>query len=53
MLVWQDMINGGGDYRAFTITSPLVTGIHFKDHHYKWFAREDEEGTQAILQGTQ
>ena len=44
MLVWQDMINGGGDYRTFTITSPLVTGIHFKDNHYKWFAREDAQG---------
>jgi hypothetical protein len=44
MLVWQDMMNGGGDYRTFTIASPLVTGIHFKDSHYKWFAREDEAG---------
>ena len=44
MLVWQDMINGGGDYHTFTITSPLVTGIHFKDTHYKWFAREDAQG---------
>lgn len=44
MLVWQDMINGGGDYRTFTIASPLVTGIHFNDHHYKWFARENGEG---------
>lgn len=44
MLVWQDMINGGSDYRLMTISSPLVTGIHFKDHRYKWFAREDAEG---------
>lgn len=44
MLVWQDMINGGGSYRALTILSPLATGIHFKDYHYKWFAREDPEG---------
>lgn len=44
MLVWQDMMNGGGDYHAFTITSPLITGIHFRDYHYKWFAREDEAG---------
>ena len=46
MLVWQDMINGGGDYKAMTITSPLVTGIHFNDHHYQWFARQDEQGRE-------
>ncbi len=44
MLVWQDMINGGGDYRLGTVSSPLVTGIHFKDNHYKWFAREEADG---------
>ncbi|NLV35102.1 MAG: glycoside hydrolase family 2 [Clostridiaceae bacterium] len=46
MLVWQDMINGGGDYRLATVSSPLVTGIHFKDNHYKWFARDDAQGRQ-------
>lgn len=44
MLVWQDMMNGGGSYRNMVITAPLVTGINLKDSHYKWFAREDEEG---------
>ncbi len=41
MLVWQDMINGGGRYKPFVITSPLVTGVHFNDHNYARFARED------------
>ena len=44
MLVWQDMINGGGSYNAMTVCSPLVTSIHIKDNHYKWFAREDAKG---------
>ena len=44
MLVWQDMINGGGEYNPVIISSPLVTGIHLKDDRYKLFAREDEEG---------
>ncbi len=44
MLVWQDMVNGGGEYRKLTITSPLVTGIHWKDSRYKLFARESKEG---------
>ena len=41
MLVWQDMINGGGKYHLLTISAPLVTGIHHKDHDYKKFARTD------------
>lgn len=44
MLVWQDMVNGGGNYRIMTISSPILTGIHFKDSHYKWFARQDAAG---------
>lgn len=44
MLVWQDMVSGGGKYKTLTISAPLVTGIHLKDSHYKRFAREDEEG---------
>jgi hypothetical protein len=46
MLVWQDMVNGGGKYKTLTITSPLVTGIHRKDSRYKLFAREDTEGRE-------
>lgn len=46
MLVWQDMVNGGGEYKFLTISSPLVTGVHFKDSRYKWFSREDIEGRE-------
>jgi hypothetical protein len=46
MLVWQDIINGGGDYPLMTISSPLVTGIHFNDHRYKWFARGNAKGRE-------
>ena len=46
MLVWQDMMNGGGDYRFLTISAPLVTGIHQKDDQYKKFARADEAGRE-------
>lgn len=41
MLVWQDMVNGGGHYSFATVTAPLFTGIHLKDTHYRVFARED------------
>lgn len=41
MLVWQDMPNGGGDYNLLTVSSPLITGVHFKDNRYGMFARKD------------
>jgi len=44
MLVWQDMMNGGGGYRFWTISTPLVTGIHQKDNQYAKFARSDDAG---------
>ena len=50
MLVWQDMINGGGQYRFSTISGPLITGIHRKDSRYKLFAREAPQGRQAYMQ---
>lgn len=31
MLVWQDMINGGGSYNPTVISAPLVTGVHISD----------------------
>lgn len=44
MLVWQDMINGGGDYNTTVISAPLVTGVHLSDKNHRLFAREDLEG---------
>ena len=43
LLVWQDMINGGGDYRTLTVKAPLVIGSFLNDSRdYKAFARRDE-----------
>ena len=44
MLVWQDMVNGGGEYDPLIVSAPLVTGIHLSDRHYKRFGRDDVEG---------
>lgn len=41
MLVWQDMINGGGIYSKLLITYPLFIDHHMKDSHYRLFARKD------------
>lgn len=44
MLVWQDMVNGGGEYNPAIVSTPLVTGIHLSDKNYKLFSRSDPEG---------
>jgi len=46
MLVWQDMINGGGKYNLLTISSPLITGISFSDKAYFMFGRSNKEGRE-------
>ncbi len=50
MLVWQDMPSGGGQYKFPIISAPLVTGLHLKDSHYRWFAREDAQQREAYRQ---
>lgn len=49
MLVWQDMPNGGGSYRASAITLPLVTGIHHRDDKYRLFGRESAQGRAEYM----
>ncbi len=46
ILVWQDMINGGGKYKFWTISSPLITKRHKKDNKYRAFARTDAAGRE-------
>ena len=41
MLVWQDMVSGGGRYRPFVIAAPLILGSFLRDDKYSKFARED------------
>ena len=49
MLVWQDMVNGGGLYKFGVISVPLVSGIHLRDRHYRAFAREADEGRREYV----
>lgn len=44
MLVWQDMINGGGHYKFSVIGGLPFLGIKIPDYKYKPYAREDAEG---------
>lgn len=41
MLVWQDMLTGGGHYKFPVISFPLFLGSFLKDNHYSLFARKD------------
>ncbi len=49
MLVWQDMVNGGGVYRKSAVTLPLVFGNSHPDSDYAYFAREEVRGREAYL----
>ena len=46
MLVWQDMINGGGTYSPLIIQAPLITGVHISDKAHALFARGNKEGRE-------
>lgn len=59
MLVWQDLVNGGGRYNMnFVCNMPNVvswTERHMKDDNYALFARQDEGGRREYdrdLKGT-
>ena len=43
MLVWQDMVSGGGPYDHKVISAPLVLGSFLPDSNYKKFARTDAD----------
>ena len=52
MVVWQDMVNGGGPVQKLLETYlPTIfpaAGDHLKDDHYKLFAREDEKARKRF-----
>jgi len=49
MLVWQDMVNGGGRYRPAVVTTPAMAPVHLPDHRYALFARSDAAGRRDWL----
>ncbi|NLI54673.1 MAG: glycoside hydrolase family 2 [Clostridiales bacterium] len=53
MLVWQDMINGGGQYGSGAISLPLVFGNAHPDSDYAYFSREDVRGREAYTRELQ
>lgn len=49
MLVWQDMVNGGGRYKPLVVTAPVLSPLRLRDDRYRAFAREDAEGREQFL----
>lgn len=48
ILVWQDMVNGGGPYRPAVITPPAVVPMRLGDGRYEWFGRADAGGRERF-----
>jgi len=44
MLVWQDMVSGGGPYRFSVIAGLPFIGVHLKDKWHRLFGRGDKAG---------
>lgn len=43
LAVWQDFVNGGGDYQFTHVAAFPFLGFHHRDDDYRYFAREDAD----------
>ena len=50
IVVWQDFVNGGGEYKFTHIAAFPFLGFHHRDSDYKYFARENEGGRVEFKQ---
>ncbi len=48
ILVWQDMVNGGGRYRHLVTTLPATRPVRVSDRHHALFKREDAAGREEF-----
>ncbi len=51
LIVWQDFVNGGGNYKFTHVAAFPFLGFKHRDDDYKYFAREDERGRKEYAQG--
>ncbi|POH73036.1 glycoside hydrolase family 2 protein [Arthrobacter glacialis] len=49
MLVWQDMVNGGTNYKVPIITAPVVLPLRLKDNKYARFGRTSVQGRADFM----
>ena len=50
IVVWQDFVNGGGEYKFSHIGVMPFLGFKHKDSDYKYFSRENKEGRDEFYQ---
>lgn len=48
IIVWQDFVNGGGEYNSARVGILPFLGFLHPDDDYKYFAREDEKGRKRF-----
>jgi hypothetical protein len=48
--VWQDFVNGGGEYKFSHIGVMPFLGFKHKDGDYKYFSREDKDGREEYYE---
>ena len=48
LVVWQDMVNGGGRYRGLTTTRPARLQLPIPDRLHRLFGREDAAGREEF-----
>jgi len=49
IIVWQDLVNGGGEYKFSHIGVMPFLGFKHKDSDYKYFSRENKDGREEFL----
>ncbi len=49
-VVWQDFVNGGGNYKFTHIAAFPFLGFKHNDSDYKYFAREDKAGREEFIE---
>ena len=50
LAVWQDFVNGGGEYNPWHIAFLPFLGFKHKDDDYAYFSRENAEGREEYLE---
>ncbi|WP_297109913.1 DUF2804 family protein [Tessaracoccus sp.] len=47
MLVWQDHVSGGAQYKDAVVAAPAIASPRVNDRRYRWFGRGDAEGRES------
>ena len=48
-VVWQDFVNGGGEYKFTHVAAFPFLGFHHNDADYQYFARSDKDGREEFV----